>query len=334
MPQIKLPLIAILIAAGLTLSGCGSKNSEAVFSQETVHRAQTDWVHTHKTTARANIASCAECHGLDYTGGISKVSCVNPTAQQGFTCHATSPVTLTANLTATPVILQTECVSCHGGSPNGPFDNRSSVSFAPNRQGAHAKHVSVLLPLVANPSDVCKACHLGAGSDTAGHARATKNGKPSPATISFNNEAEARFDGTTCSTVSCHGNKVTPTPSWKTGTIDIATTSENDVCLQCHEYGVQQYNSFNSATNVLNINAHQYHIETQALRCVQCHDASKLNVFKTHFNGVITKTLTSPLNTIFSNYSYGTNSKATKSCGTANGCHKVPDGPVFNHDWK
>jgi hypothetical protein len=29
----------------------------------------------HATTAEANIGSCAECHGGDYSGGISKVAC-------------------------------------------------------------------------------------------------------------------------------------------------------------------------------------------------------------------------------------------------------------------
>jgi hypothetical protein len=59
-----------------TLSGCGDKSSQGVFSADSggVHLA--GWLPAgHRAAAAAGIESCTECHGGDFSGGISRVSC-------------------------------------------------------------------------------------------------------------------------------------------------------------------------------------------------------------------------------------------------------------------
>jgi hypothetical protein len=81
MPQIKtsLAFIALCLGGALALSGCGDRNSQAVFSPDS-GKHLANWLPSgHKETARADIAVCVECHGEDLSGGISKVGCT--------TCH-------------------------------------------------------------------------------------------------------------------------------------------------------------------------------------------------------------------------------------------------------
>jgi uncharacterized paraquat-inducible protein A len=79
MSQIKISSLAlglILSLSFILLSGCGDKNSQATFdAQSSTHPAS--WLPTgHKVEAKAHILNCTECHGNDFTGGISKVSCL------------------------------------------------------------------------------------------------------------------------------------------------------------------------------------------------------------------------------------------------------------------
>ncbi|MFA7403324.1 MAG: hypothetical protein WC007_04985 [Pelobacteraceae bacterium] len=73
MPSITPSHLLVAVAAMLALAGCGDKNSNVVFSQENGH--SSGWATAHKTSAKANLESCAECHGENLDGGIAKVSC-------------------------------------------------------------------------------------------------------------------------------------------------------------------------------------------------------------------------------------------------------------------
>jgi hypothetical protein len=306
MPQIKLPLIAICIAAGLTLSGCGDKNSKTLIASDSKGNHQADWVLTHKTTALANLDSCVSCHGASYTGGISKVSCMSPSPVNGFNCHANSAADF-----------QTGCVSCHGGTPNGPFG-----VAAPNRKGAHSKHTALT---------VCATCHLGAGSGTANHAKATATGGLNKATLASSDtiifNVTLNADGTnkiTCSTVSCHGGQVTP--EWSTETISIVA-GDNTVCFKCHAYGAAQYNSYNSGTFAVSPapfavgNLHNYHVVSLGKFCTDCHNIGALTDYTKHFGGIATKTLTAPGNTIGGAPTTITSyTVSTQTCNSV-GCH-------------
>jgi len=63
----------ISMAVALALAGCGDRNDKAVFGPESGHLP--DWTAVHKTSAKADLESCVECHGANLDGGISSVSC-------------------------------------------------------------------------------------------------------------------------------------------------------------------------------------------------------------------------------------------------------------------
>jgi predicted CxxxxCH...CXXCH cytochrome family protein len=290
-------LLSALLA--LAMGGCGDRNNKAVFSPEGGH--SSDWVSTHKTSARANVESCAECHGENYDGGVSNVSCMSQSAVSGFTCHASSPA---ANLTG--------CVSCHGVSPNGPFG-----TAAPNRKRAHTKHTALT---------GCTTCHLNAGSGTLGHARANAAGGRNSATVTSSASFPFVYNANeTCSNASCHGGKVTP--AWS-GSNDI-TANDNSVCLTCHEQGtaagVPQYNSFYSGSYSGTdpaTNTHMSHLGRGAF-CTDCHNIGALTDYQKHFGGISSKTFTAPGNTIGgSPTKIGTYTASSKTCGSFSaGCH-------------
>jgi len=161
---------------------CGDENSQAVFNSESGGNHPSGWATGHKTSARANPVGCSECHGDNFDGGISRVSCMNPTAVNGFSCHATNPL-------ESP----TECISCHGAAPGGPYGNT-----APNREFAHAEHTA----LTAITEIGCDSCHLNGGSGSINHAKATDTGEPSPAMVQMSSAYRAKtlttfgYDGT------------------------------------------------------------------------------------------------------------------------------------------
>jgi predicted CxxxxCH...CXXCH cytochrome family protein len=168
-------------------------------------------------------------------------------------CHLNgSPYTLTG------------CTSCHGNPPSG--------SAAPNRAGAHSAHNG--LP---NVTGVCSTCHQGAGSGTPSHDNGTVDVALLSAYNSKNGTIAHNADGT-CSNVSCHGGQTTPV--WLTGTINVVTQ-----CTMCHSYGTTQYNSFSSGW-------HNTHVNTQAIACSACHDATKLA--QNHFTSLNTTTMEGP----------------------------------------
>lgn len=74
MPQIKPSHLILSMAVALALGGCGDKNPQAVYSAEAGGHT-SDWVASHKTSAKAALESCVSCHGENLDGGISKVSC-------------------------------------------------------------------------------------------------------------------------------------------------------------------------------------------------------------------------------------------------------------------
>lgn len=80
MPQIRLPFLFMAALLSLTLfilSGCGDKNPQSNFdvtSEKNPHPA--GWLPLgHSIAAKAQIESCTECHGADFSGGIAKVKC-------------------------------------------------------------------------------------------------------------------------------------------------------------------------------------------------------------------------------------------------------------------
>jgi len=80
MSQIRrghLPLAILLLLFALSLVGCGSPNGSSSFNSDSGNHP-AGWLPAgHKTAAVADLESCAQCHGADYTGGISRISCTS-----------------------------------------------------------------------------------------------------------------------------------------------------------------------------------------------------------------------------------------------------------------
>jgi len=222
----------------------------------------TSWISgsfTHTTTDTGNAAVCAQCHA---NGANSPIAPPSPAAPAG-----TAPGCFNSTLChATPT-----CGTCHGIPPSG-------TAF-PNIAGTHAPHMN------ASVNTVCGTCHSGAGSGTALHQNGT-------ADVIFDATYNAKsgavsYNGTnyTCSNVSCHGGKTTP--SWLTGSIDV-----NTQCTSCHASGTTQYNSYNSGR-------HSVH---SGYGCTECHDTTKLA--SVHFNDLNTTAMTQAYKTLLSTLNY------------------------------
>lgn len=304
MSQITTSHLIIPMFMAILLAGCGDKNDKASFSADSGH--SSDWISVHKTSAKANPETCAECHGENFTGGIVKVGCFSTPQMSfnGFACHATNPV------------VSLNCSSCHGATPNG--------TAAPNRAGAHAKHVAL-------SGVTCATCHDGGGAGTATHGKIiTVSALPD----SFKAKLSTSFgynaaDGT-CSGVICHGGQ--KTPKWDTA---VAIS-----CIQCHEQGtasaVPQYNSFYSGQSTngsgATVNLHNLHSlanipgSPSRIACTHCHSAKILTTG--HFNGLTTPVFEAPAagtvggsGTLITNYVPYSSSVPSGSCTSA--CHNI-----------
>lgn len=135
---------ALLFAGTVSLSGCGTANSQAPFDAD-AQKHEAGWMpQGHREAVKNNgAASCQECHGEDLSGGIVKVSCT--------TCHLGGPLSVHPAAWAGDAILTLHgqfvvknstdtCanINCHGanlkgaagpGCANFRTDNRCHVSF-------------------------------------------------------------------------------------------------------------------------------------------------------------------------------------------------------------
>jgi len=177
-------------------------------------------------------ASCLDCHD----SGSSMGSCTD--------CHGESPYSVSG------------CVSCHDAPPSG--------TVAPDRAASHAVHVALV-------SD-CATCHDGAGSGTLAHFDTTGSADVALAGTYNAKTGAASFNGSTCSNVSCHGGKTTP--SWQSGQLTVDTN-----CTSCHASGTGQYNGYTSGD----------HSDHRGYSCTVCHNPTTLAV--EHFNNLDTTTM-------------------------------------------
>src|SRR3989339_948301 len=119
----SLTFAVLLVLSVFTLAGCGSSNSQSTFDSARGN-PPAGWLPAgHKPEAVAHLEDCIQCHGADYKGGISKVSCtdcyignqnsVHPTAWGPFTdvLHAAFVKTNGTSTCAN--------VSCHGAALTG-----------------------------------------------------------------------------------------------------------------------------------------------------------------------------------------------------------------------
>lgn len=204
---------------------------------------------------------CKKCHGDDFNGGLSDVSCVE--------CHLTSGV----------------CASCHGGvvdnsgaPPKGLHGETETSSLA---VGAHTSHMHSEL----GKSVVCNNCHIVPASilDST-HLDVGTTPLDSIAEITFsglaaNPQAEWNRDSATCKNIYCHGN-------FENGNKDNAPvwTGVNQAdCGTCHPvaHNMSDYHS-----------KHQLYLGPAGLVCGNCHAAEIDTLFQftnkdLHINGVV-----------------------------------------------
>jgi predicted CxxxxCH...CXXCH cytochrome family protein len=193
----------------------------------------------HGYLANRELATCRTCHGTDYTGGSSGVSCNS--------CHGGTA-------------WQTSCTFCHGTSPgpaSPPVDTRGRTATSNVSVGAHAAHVATTMTTAI----ACTECHPNrAGSNVltdAAHVDGDGRAEVVLGTRAGAGATYARVSDTsaTCSSTYCHG----AGPVEWTSTAPLGCTSCHDApppaphtaitnCGACHDGYTQS--SVNAATHL------------------------------------------------------------------------------------
>jgi predicted CxxxxCH...CXXCH cytochrome family protein len=200
-------------------------------------------------------ANCASCHGSDFNGGTSGISCNQ--------CHTNE----TSNW-------KTDCTFCHGGSDNQsgapPFGVLGETDVSSNAVGAHSAHVQ---SSSSHSGYDCITCHTKPSSfDNTGHIDGN-----SGAEVNFNSLAgnNATYSNGSCSTLYCHGNgrSNSASVSW------VSNIGQN--CDSCHAY----YDNSNNLSG-----EHEKHIKDKNMECSECHknviNSSNVIINKAlHING-------------------------------------------------
>lgn len=202
------PKIILALVAMLALASCSKLQNTAVLTPKTapdvVHPAgwttptSADFHGTYIKTHNYNLGACVDCHGSDYKGGLTGVSC--------YKCH-TEPGGPTA------------CNTCHGSkaNPAPPNDLAGNTSTSVPGVGAHQVH---LLGSASFDSVSCSACHTvpdsaGPGLHPTGSAVAALNF--SGVAVTETNTPGSRFYDSTAATV-------VPKPSFSFQTLQCQNT--------------------------------------------------------------------------------------------------------------
>ena len=181
MSSLKKGMIAglLLIAGVLVLGGCGSKpnDNNSVFSDQTGHPA--GWLPAgHMTAAQADESVCAECHGDDYAGGTSGVSCTQ--------CH------LGGVNAIHPVSWGTGSQIDQNHAPYAQANGAASCANA----ACHGTNLGG----VAGSGPACTSCHVG--NALSEHPSSWGTGSQ----IDLNHGPYVQVNGTTaCANAACHG---------------------------------------------------------------------------------------------------------------------------------
>lgn len=260
------PWFCFLLAA--VVSGCADLKSDLPSAVAPGVKAHgTDWIDTSSagfhgkvvSTAHGDVAECLKCHGLNYQGGVSGVSCVACHQAKGATLHGrgwldSSSPNFHGNAVRTAHWDMRPCRTCHGisydggkvgvsckdchtgtGGPEGCATCHGSVNPAPPRDlgrntarsargvGAHQIHVA---GSTISGAMFCDECHTTPGDIyTASHMDATAG-------------AEVLFNGPVAHTVTNEPATIdydpqlpsyTPSPSYDPATLKCSN-------VYCHGY--------------------------------------------------------------------------------------------------
>jgi hypothetical protein len=80
-------ILSMLLLLSLLLAGCADKNSQSDLDPVGGQHPANWLPDGHKAAALAHILTCAECHGDNFGGGISKVACTQCHLGNQFSVH-------------------------------------------------------------------------------------------------------------------------------------------------------------------------------------------------------------------------------------------------------
>src|SRR3990172_3284083 len=206
-------IIVLLFGLILLIAGCSQQNSSSSVDPDTGRHIIAGWsspdshgAWTKRSSSEGGIASCQECHGDDFSGGISNTTC--------FTCHGASAphppapwrggaiTHSAADQSNAPV-----CGLCHLGNPPIPV-------YAPLPDGAQPGCFNNTLCHVTEPD--CVVCHSNTQTITQGpSAGGTRDAVVGEFGLTWGHKKSVRGAVTKADCIVCHleGNFTTQTNS-------------------------------------------------------------------------------------------------------------------------
>jgi len=176
-PIKRMTMTGLLLIGGLLImGGCSSNNGQSLTNPDTGAHDVAGWLPAgHEAAAQADVTTCQQCHGADYSGGVSNVSCSQ--------CH------LGGYNAVHPASWGTSSVDLD----HGPYVQTNSSSACANEY-CHG----TLLTGVDQSGPSCTSCHLGG----IGSSHPTDWATP----IALNHASYVEANGTSsCANAACHG---------------------------------------------------------------------------------------------------------------------------------
>jgi hypothetical protein len=225
--------VLFLLVALAVFGGCSSPNKEPSSFDLSTGRHAADWaspsVHGAWVKEQADgFQSCQECHGSDYTGGISATAC--------FSCHGVSaphpeaPWRGSRTHTSTNPGNAAVCAQCHTNGQNSSLQPTTPGTGAPGCFNNTLCHGQL--------------GHAAGWSDPTQHGTAAKaaNGFSGCEVCHGTNFTGSGSAVSCLNTAGCHGASVSsphPATPWRGGTYTHTSTDESNapVCAQCHLNG-------------------------------------------------------------------------------------------------
>ena len=241
-------ILAVLFLSALLASGCSNPLSDSLINPDTGrHQALWASANAHGATAKAapsstsGFTACQDCHQDDFSGGNSRVSCLNMAGCHGGSVNAPHPAAPWVGAARTHSTTDPgnapACVRCHAGGLN------SSLSPA-----------ALAAPGTAPGCFNSTLCHGNIGhapgwSDPSAHG-ASANGAPSGSSgfgscqVCHGSDFLGGTVQRTClNTAGCHGASVAaphPPKPWRGGTETHTNADPGNapVCAPCHARGL------------------------------------------------------------------------------------------------